>query len=130
MKNFFKSKLNIVIVSFVALALIFMVLSLVIPILVTGCLLSIAIVCFLFAAKFIARYRRIKELKKDTLSLEGEVLDGSEYGYDQDIYVVPDDNKKVMKRKLSLSFDSLAPAILFIVIGAILVGMTIRLFFM
>lgn len=129
MKNFFKSKTNITILTFICIAVLFLVLSLVFSPLIVGCLISLSIICFLVSSIFIRRYHRIKEFKKDNVNINGQVFDATEYSYDEDVYVVPDDNKKVIKRKISLGLDSLSPAILFIVVGVVLFGMAISVFF-
>ena len=128
MKSFFNSKLNIAILSFVGIAILCLIISLLVPAVVIGCLISTAVICFLLAAVFIRRYRKIKELKKEG-NIAGEEFDASEYGYEEEVYLIPDDNKKVLKRKINLSMDGITPAILFIAMGVIMLGMLFSVIF-
>ena len=61
-----------------------MIISLLVPILVVGCLISASVICFLLAAVFIRRYNRVKELKREG-NIKGEVFDAREYGYEEDV---------------------------------------------
>ncbi len=128
MKSFFNSKLNIAILSFVGIAILCLIISLLVPVVVIGCLVSTSVICFLLAAVFIRRYRKIKELKKEG-NVSGEEFDASEYGYEEEVYLIPDDNKTVIKRKINLSMDGITPAILFIAMGVIMLGMLFSVIF-
>ncbi len=128
MKKFFESKFNLTIVVFLGISLLGLILSLLVSVAVIVCLTALAIACFMLSIVFFKRYRKIKELKKEGVDVEGETFDVSEYGYEEDVYMVPDDNKKIIKRKLSLSIDTLAPGILCVTISIILIGMVVKMF--
>lgn len=125
MKKFFKSKMNIAIISQLLLGLVlcaFAGLSLWCIIIGSAVLAS---ACFTLGAKFHQKYN--KRLEYDE---SDNYFDAREYDYDEDVYMMPDASKeKPLKKKMLSKFDALTPAVMCYILGAIFVFMAIRMLF-
>ena len=125
MKKFFKSKLNIAIISQLLLGIIvcfFGTLSL--WCIVIGSAI-IAGGCFTLGAKFHRHYNNRLDIDE-----EDNYFDAREYDYDEDVYMMPNQTKeKPLKKKMLSKLDALTPAVMCYILGAVFVFMSIRILF-
>ncbi len=79
--------------------------------LVAGCLV-LAVLCFVFFAKFRAKYIEIKNVdpKKD-------YFDARKIDYDEDVYYVGDGEKKTKMKRSFAQYYTLLPMVFFAIVG-------------
>ena len=123
MKKFFKSKLNIAIISQLLVGFVLSVLGgLSIWCIIIGSAV-IASGCFTLGAKFHAQYNKRLEIDE-----ADNFFDAREYDYDEDVYMMPNQNKeKPLKKKMFSKLDALTPAVMCYVLGVVFVFMSIRM---
>ena len=125
MKKFFKSRMNIAILAQLVLGIVICFFgSLSLWCIIVGSAV-IAGGCFTLGAKFHMQYNKRLDTNEDD-----KYFDAREYDYDEDVYMMPDQNKeKPIRKKMFSKLDALTPAVMCYILGVIFVFMAIRMFF-
>ncbi len=125
MKKFFKSKLNISFLVFLGLGLILCALGGVYDLCIAIGTVLISVAFFLLGIKFYKNYKRRLEIDEND-----NLFDATQYGYDEEVYVLQTENEKPIRKKVAAKFDALTPSVMCFIVSIISLFFTIRIFFL